>query len=200
MQAVRRMMAAALVLACLPWPAAQAGFAVGVNIGIPFYPRPYVGFGYYYRPYPVYVAPAPVIVQPAPVIQAVPVVQPAYAAPAAAPPPPAPAPSAVQAARAVDTEPYFRELTSPDERMRAEAVLQLGRLRSRQAVEPLTLALGGDASPAVREAAARGLGLIGSPVALTALQRAAQADEDRDVRRSASFAAEVIRANLQGRE
>jgi HEAT repeat protein len=48
----------------------------------------------------------------------------------------------------------------------------------------------------VREAAARALGLIGAPTALSALQYAAQADDDRDVRHSASFAADVIRSNL----
>ena len=49
-------------------------------------------------------------------------------------------------------------------------------------------------SPPVREAAARALGLIGSPRALTALRYAAQADSDRDVRRSAQFSVEVINA------
>jgi HEAT repeat protein len=49
----------------------------------------------------------------------------------------------------------------------------------------------------VREAAARALGLIALPGSLEALQHAAQADEDRDVRRSAAFAADVIRANLR---
>jgi hypothetical protein len=39
--------------------------------------------------------------------------------------------------------------------------------------------------------------LIGSPAALPALQNAAQADSDRDVRHSASFSAEIIRANLR---
>ena len=94
---------------------------------------------------------------------------------------------------------YLQQLNSPDERARADAAMQLGRMKSRRAVEPLTQTLGGDRSPAVREAAARGLGLIGAPAALTALQRAAQADDDRDVRHSASFAAEVIRSNLRGR-
>jgi HEAT repeat protein len=49
----------------------------------------------------------------------------------------------------------------------------------------------------VRDAAARALGLIGSPASLDALQRAAGGDADRDVRRSASFAAEIIRANME---
>jgi HEAT repeat protein len=49
----------------------------------------------------------------------------------------------------------------------------------------------------VREAAARALGLIALPASLNALQHAAQADDDRDVRRSAAFAADVIRTNMQ---
>jgi HEAT repeat protein len=52
-----------------------------------------------------------------------------------------------------------------------------------------------DGDPAVRESAARGLGLIADPAALTALEQAAQSDGDRDVRHSAAFAAEVIRAH-----
>jgi HEAT repeat protein len=87
-------------------------------------------------------------------------------------------------------------LSSPDERVRAEAMVQLGRLKAPRAVEPLTQALGSDRSPLVREAAARGLGLIAAPSSLPALQRAAQSDDDRDVRHSAAFAAEVIRASL----
>ena len=39
------------------------------------------------------------------------------------------------------------------------------------------------------------IGLIGSPRALTALTYAAQADSDRDVRRSAQFAVDVIQTN-----
>jgi HEAT repeat protein len=46
----------------------------------------------------------------------------------------------------------------------------------------------------VRESAARALGLIASTKGLPALQRAAQVDEDRDVRRSAQFAIEVIQS------
>ena len=62
---------------------------------------------------------------------------------------------------------------------------------------PLARCLKEDDNPQVRDAAARALGLIGSPTSLDALQRAAGTDADRDVRRSASFAAEVIRANMQ---
>jgi HEAT repeat protein len=74
--------------------------------------------------------------------------------------------------------------------------VQLGRLRDVRAVEPLTRTLQSDGSPAVREAAARGLGLIADASALKALQYAAQADPDREVRHSAQFAAEVIRVGL----
>jgi len=55
--------------------------------------------------------------------------------------------------------------------------------------------LASDRSPAVRDSAARALGLIGSRASLAALDRAAQSDDDRDVRRSAQFAAEVIRTD-----
>jgi hypothetical protein len=54
-----------------------------------------------------------------------------------------------------------------------------------------------DRSSQVRETAARALGLIGSARALTALQNAALADNDREVRHSAQYAAEVIRASLR---
>ena len=105
--------------------------------------------------------------------------QPAYSA--APPPPPVTAaaapPPAVVAAAAPEAEltppprlagnagAYLRDLSNPDERVRAEASVQLGRMRVQQAVEPLTQLLGQDRSPAVRDAAARGLGLIGSPAA-----------------------------------
>ena len=73
----------------------------------------------------------------------------------------------------------------------------MGRNKDRGAVSSITRALQDDGSAEVREAAARALGLIGSPQGLPALQQAALADKDRDVRRSASFAAEVIRANMK---
>jgi HEAT repeat protein len=73
-------------------------------------------------------------------------------------------------------------------------VLQLGRSKDPRAVDPLAATLAGDRSAMVREAAARALGLIGSPAALPALQNAAQVDSDHDVRRSAQFAVEVIQS------
>jgi hypothetical protein len=202
MRGLRKFLLAAGVLGALPWTAAQAGWSIGIGFGFPGCYRPY--YGYYYRPYPVYVAPPPVIVQPAPVVQVAPVAQPVYASPVAAEPAPASPPPPVvrgvapaSAPRRPEVDSYLQQMNSSDERIRAEAALQLGRLKAHRAVEPLTRALNEDRSPAVRESAARGLGLIGAPAALTALQRAAQADDDRDVRHSASFAAEVIRANLR---
>jgi HEAT repeat protein len=72
-------------------------------------------------------------------------------------------------------------------------------MKCTRAVQTLTQALSNDSSPAVRESAARGLGLLGDASALAALQRAAQTDVDRDVRHSASFSAEILRSNLRGR-
>ncbi len=215
MRTLRKIALAGLLLTCAAPAVAHAhgGLSIGIGIGLPIY-RPCYGYGWY-RPYPVYVAPAPVVVAaPAPVYAVAPaatVVQPTYSA--APPPPPAttsaaPPPSVVAAAapEAELTPPprlagnagaYLRDLSNPDERVRAEAGVQLGRMKVQQAVEPLTRLLGQDRSPTVRDAAARALGLIGSPAALMALQTAAQADDDRDVRRSASFAADVIRGNLR---
>lgn len=186
----------ALTLA-LATPAARAGHAcwgwgVGIHVGAPFYFHPwYPSCTYYYQPYPVYVAPAPVVVQAAPVVQPVPAFQ-------TAPPPSAPAVRQAYAAQVVDAQAEISRnlslLSDPSENTRAESVLQLGRLRAEQAVDPLAATLAGDRSPLVREAAARALGLIGSPRALPALQRAAQADADRDVRHSSQFALDVIQA------
>jgi hypothetical protein len=195
---------------------AQAGIRWSIGIGLPF---PFCGpcyYGppppYYYRP--VYVAAPPaVIVQPAPVAVAVaqapptapaapaPVVTAQAVEPAYPPPPPAPgyaAPSSAPAtsvvARAVSrdsAEPA--SLGSPDEQQRARAAVEAGKRKDRQALPRLTKLLHDDSSPQVREAAARGLGLLGDPRSLSALQYAAQADDDREVRRSAAFAAEVVR-------
>jgi HEAT repeat protein len=200
--------AAALILAALPLASAQAhvNWAVGINLGAPFFYHPcyhcYEPY-YYYRPYPVYVAQPAVVVQPAPVYQVAPAPQPAYSSPAEAapptvPPPPVPATVTAQpAAWAPDAaEAQLQRLNAADDQARADAAVQLGRMKATRAVPPLERLLSGDRSAAVREAAARGLGLIGSPDALPALQRAAQADDDRDVRHSAQFAAEVIRSGL----
>ncbi|HBI46810.1 MAG TPA: hypothetical protein DDY78_28745 [Planctomycetales bacterium] len=206
MRAVKTI-AAALILASLPFSAAQAhvGFGVGINLGVPFYGG-YGGYGgygpycyrpypyYYYRPYPVYVAPPAVILQPAPIYQSAPVVRPAYSSPVESAPPPL----AVQQtdARQDEVEQQLQSLNGPEDHVRAEAAVQLGRLKAARAVQALSQLLSGDRSATVREAAARALGLIEAPAALPALQRAAQADDDRDVRHSAQFAAEGIRSNM----
>lgn len=173
-------------------PQAQAWWSVGVRIGVPGYYHPccYPYYRpYYYRPYPaVIVEPAPVVVaQPAPVVvQPAPVVQPAYGPPPAVEQAPSP--------RQFDIDQNLRLLNDPDERVRAEAVIKLGRQKANRAIDPLAATLAGDNSPTVREAAARALGLIGSPKALPALRRAAQADSDVQVRHSAQFAIEVVQA------
>jgi HEAT repeat protein len=74
-----------------------------------------------------------------------------------------------------------------------DAAIALGRNKMDKALEPLQGLLANDPSPRVREAAARALGLLAAPGALKALEMAAQADNDKDVRHSAQFAAEVIR-------
>lgn len=210
----RRLGLAVLVLACSPWAVGQAHVYLGFGFGGPCCYRPYYGFGFY-RPY-VYVAPPPVVIGAAPVVVPQPVVaQPVYAQPAYAPPaqPPAPLPPptpaasapapvpdvtpAVASSRPGDIDAYLEQLRSGNEAARADALVRLGRLRAERAIGPMVKALNSDGSARVREAAARGLGLIASPTALSALQYAAQADDDREVRHSASFAAEVIRGNLK---
>jgi hypothetical protein len=170
--------------------AGHGGWSVGVNIGAPVFYRPWYPYcPYYYQPYPVYVAPPPVYIQPAPVVQAVPVAQPAYC--------PAPAPSVASQYGAPNgqnpqVEHQLQLLANPNDNVRVESVMQLGRLRAQEAIDPLAATLAGDRSAAVRESAARALGLIGSPKALPALQRAVQTDADSQVRHSAQFACEVI--------
>jgi hypothetical protein len=206
MRSARILALGSLALLGMWGSAAQAGhfgWSVGIGIGGPVFYRPWCGPYYYYPPYPVVVQPAPVVVQPAPVVQAVP-----PAPPACQPLPPAPVPVSTvtpTVARSVapddgqaDIDRNVQRLADPDERVRAEAAIALGRARVRRAVDPLAATLAGDRSPAVRETAARALGLIGAPQALPALQRAAQADADRDVRHSAQFAVEVVQS-ISGR-
>jgi hypothetical protein len=205
---------ATLLLLGLMVTPAQAHWGVGVHIGIPIFFPPYCG---YYRPYPVYYAPAPYYVQPAPVyVQPAPVyVQPApvYVQPAPAPalqssataqpstpavPAPAVAPVVARAQalddRQTEITHNLEHLRNPDEQARVDAVVRLGRLKAQRAVDPLAATLAGDSSPKVREAAAKALGMIGSPKALPALERAAEADGDRDVRHSAQFSVELVQA------
>jgi hypothetical protein len=187
---------------------AHGGVAVGIGIGFPIFPRPccyapYYYPGYYYRP--VYVEPAPVYVAPAPIVVPQPVVvqpAPAVAGPqpsvVAQPTPTTPVTSTFQATdpkKTMEAGTLLQLLNDPDEKTRAEAVIQLGRLKSDPAVPSLCATLAGDKSPVVRESAARALGLICAPRSLTALIHAAQADADSDVRRSASFAVEIIKLN-----
>jgi len=200
-----------LTLAALAPPAEARGIIrLGFNFGIPIYPGPWCGPAYYpyYRPYPVYVAPAPVYYAPPPVVyQAAPapVYQPVYQ-----PVPVVRAQSSSASGYAVEQAPPpqtveprlasnnrdVQQLFSQDDFTRADTAIELGRAKSQQAIDPLCTLLTTDRSPQVRDAAARALGLIGNARALSALQNAAQADGDRDVRRSAQFAAEVIRANV----
>jgi hypothetical protein len=203
----RVLVSSAVLLLALTAAPAGAGFRLGIGLTFP------IGGPYYYpAPYPYYypaVYPAPVIVQ-APTVY-----QPAYTAPAA--PAPAPAPATLPAptplpAAAPATQPLtrvsghedeidvcLRDLINGADAARAAAAVQLGRLHAVKAIGALAQALAEDRCSAVREAAARGLGLIASPSTLEVLQRAAQSDDDRDVRHSASFAADVIRSHLSGR-
>ena len=195
--------------------AQRIGIGIGIGVPGPYYGRPY-GYGYYpyypygyYRPYPVVVgvgvAPPPVVVQPAPVV----VQQPAQVPVTSASPPSSaemlaapvarganPAPSPSPADDATITQ-YLQKLSSGDDQVRCDAVEKLGKMLTDRAVDPLTAVLAGDRSAIVREAAARSLGLIGAPRALPALIRAAQADSDRDVRRSAQFTVELIHSRLK---
>jgi hypothetical protein len=208
---MKRIQLLALIATLFGAATTQAGPRVAIGIGIgapvgPYYYRPWYPY-YYYDP--VYVAPAPVYVQPAPIVVTAPpppvAPAPSCSAPACAnadlaPPQPygaarpatyEPTPPVVTVAATADT--HLANLRSPDENIRRNSVLELGRMRAQQALDPLAATLAGDQSPVVREAAARALGLIGSPRALPALLHAAQADSDRDVRHSAQFAVDVVR-------
>jgi HEAT repeat protein len=172
----------------------RSSVSFGINFGVPLY-RPCYGPHVYYRPYPIYYAPPPrVIYEPAPiVVQPAPIVVTSPPASVAAPQV-TPVPSQVQLTSSSGTSvtAHVQLLSHGDEAVRRDAVMDLGRQKADSAVDALTATLAGDRSPIVRDAAARALGLIGSPRALTALMHAAQADNDRDVRRSAQFAVEVI--------
>jgi hypothetical protein len=199
-------LASALAAAALVGASAesQAGWSVGVRVGGPVYYRPWGPYYYpYYYPYggvylapPVVVESAPVVVQPLPVPGSPPAasgLQPAsQTAPSTLPPPIVR--SQYQEVPQMDINRCLQQLRDPDERVRADSVLQLGRLKALSCVDPLAATLAGDRSPMVREAAARALGLIGSPKALPALQHAASADPDRDVRHSAQFAVDIVQS------
>jgi hypothetical protein len=187
--------------------AARARTFVSVGVGVgPYwggYYRPWGYYGPYWAPYPYYYGyyPPPVVVAPAAGPVVVPAPSPAPAYPAPAPTQPASAPVSTAPAGgsygSSAAQQHLQLLTNPDEKVRQNAVLELGRMKADNAVDPLTAVLARDSSPAVREAAARALGLIADPRSLPALIRAAQADNDRDVRHSAQFAVEIIRSNLR---
>jgi hypothetical protein len=181
---------------------AHAGkWSIGVHFGVPVHRHHYWYDPYpCYAPYPVYVAPRPVYVTPAPVyVATAPVLVQPQSQPApletAPAPRPGPAYTAALDENRAEVDHCLRRLADPSEQVRIDAVTRLGRLKADQAIDPLAATLSGDRSPAVREAAARALGIIGSPRALPALQYAAQADADRDVRHSARFATEVVQSN-----
>lgn len=198
--------------------------SVGVNVGPgcrPWGCGPWYGGCGWYRPFPlvyygvyvpppaprVIVQPAPVVVQPAPtVVQPAPVITETAPPPESSPAVPRPVAQAITSTAVVSrgapptaASEHLRNLADPDEGVRQQAALELGRMHAEQALDPLAATLAGDGSATVRDAAARALGLIGSPRALPALTRAAQADSDRDVRRSAQFAVEVIHGQLRQR-
>jgi len=186
---------------------AQAGghWGVGINIGFPVY-RPWYpcyGYGWYYPP-PYYYAPVviqqpvavqPVAVQPVAVQPAPAQPQPSYSGPA---PVHAPTPVTTAHLQPVNSQQseinqHLNQLANSNDQIRRDSALQLGRLRAQEAIDPLAATLAGDRSPQVREAAARGLALIGSTKALPALEQAARADVDPTVRHSAEFSIDVIR-------
>ena len=179
-------------------------WSIGLNFGPPaYYHRPWYGYGWapYYAPAPVYYEAAPVIVvRPSPVVvQSSPSV---VTVPPASTSTPAPLPAIVTARSETPVSPreetLLTQLADDKDSVRRDAAMDLGRLRSQKAIEPLQNLLAKDTSPIVRDAAARALGLIGSQRSLNALIYAAQADNDRDVRHSAQFAVEIIRTNLRG--
>lgn len=190
---------AALILPCFAQVshAQRVRWSVGIGIGGPVYPRPWYGHGYgwvpygYYVPAPLVYEPAPIVVQPSPIV-----VQSPPAAPAVSPVPAVvPAQSVAAASPRIDQ--LMRSLGDANEMVRRDTAMELGRMKAIGALDSLTNLLSKDPSPAVRDAAARALGLIASPRSLNALIFAAQADADRDVRHSAQFAVEIIRANLR---
>lgn len=181
--------------------ASNVRWSIGLNFGGPPVYRPYYHYPLYHYHYvrPVYVEPAPVIVRPAPVVyEAAPVVVPS---PVVVSPPPARTTLSGSSVTPVIAESspssidaHLNLLRNPDEKVRADAALELGRSKAERVVDSLAATLAGDRSASVRDAAARALALLGSPRGLAALTHAAAADPDRDVRRSAQFAVEVIQS------
>ena len=163
---------AGLVLLALPCGSVQAGPFVGVYVGGPYYRPYYGGYYYYYRPVvPLYVAPPPpVVVQPGPIISTTPI-------PPGSSPYIQPAPETVPLPRVLETrgdeiDRLVGQLSNPDDKVRADVAMQLGRMKARRAEDALERVLVADRSPDVRDAAARALGLLGMQASVPALQRA----------------------------
>jgi len=95
----------------------------------------------------------------------------------------------------LEIAPYRQALEHQEERIRLDSVIHLGRFRA--CGDDLAILLKADPSPVVREAAATSLAQVGDPAALLALQWAAEHDSDRDVRRTARFAAEILQGRLE---
>ena len=177
---------------------ARAGVRLGIGVGFGF-PIYAPGWGQWYPYYsysPVYYyPPPPVYVQPAPVAQSVCQAPPPPVAQSTPPPPVLPTGlTQASAGSTADVERHLQMLSDPDERTRATAAIQLGRLKAERAIDPLAATLAGDRSANVREFAARALGIIASAKGLPALRNAALNDSDRDVRHSAEFAVEIVQA------
>jgi hypothetical protein len=181
-------------------------WSIGLNFGAPAYyhPRPWYGYSYapYYYPAPAVIyAPPPVVVRPAPYyVEATPPVTTSPAPTVVAVPAVTTSTSSIVPIRNESTQAdtFLARLSDANEQTRRDAAMELGRMKAQSAIDPLTTLLAKDSSAAVRDAAARGLGLIAAPRSLNALIYAAQADADRDVRHSAQFAVEIIRSNLRG--
>jgi hypothetical protein len=206
--------ASSLTAANAGWGGVRVGIGIGIPYPYPYYYRPYY-YGYPYYPYPAtVVVPAPpptVVVQPAPAAApaapagsgyqqappTLPAPTPVSSAPVLQTAPPPLAPAVARSAAPDDAEHLIQLLRDPGEGTRISAAMQLGREKQHQAVDSLIQMLNNDTSPRARDAAARALGLIAAPSSLNALQTAAQADDDHEVRQSARFAAEVIRGNLR---
>ena len=108
-----------------------------------------------------------------------------------------PPPRRLEEAQLMSYQSQIGQLTNPDERVRLDAVSQLGKTKSPKAVDPLAATLAGDPSANVRDAAAKALGIIGSPNAMPALRRAAQQDGSDHVRRTAKFSIEIIQSRVR---
>jgi hypothetical protein len=190
-------------------------FGIGINLWPGGYWGPYYPYGYpyYYGPGPYVYPPATVVVPAAPAVIVQPTPAPTLPTPVPipapannyVPPPPPPPPAASTstpvipaASESPRVDALLAQLNDGKDTVRRDAAMDLGRMKSQRAIDPLLTMLSKDQSAIARDAAARALGLIGSSRTLNALICAAQADNDRDVRHSAQFAVEVIRTNLRG--